>query len=218
MYNQGVIEKKPNPAVFIGLAILLFAFITVFLLRRTSTPADIPAPTPSPVPMVKPTGFIPVSPTETDTASWKTYRNKSLSVSLKYPSSVIIDTRQTTEGRRVAFIAAGDKRAPLPDVPTVFLTGFPGAGEDGFDVFSRTDCSQPCTILPQNVTWVQINNAFGIKNPLPGDRENYYLTDERKSGPILNVYIGGLNGQTDEKTEKKIELFEMIISTISFSR
>lgn len=213
-----MIEHKPNTPSLIALGILFLALIAAFLMLRPSPQPNIPVPTPTPIPMVKPTGYILISPPEIKTSSWKTHTDRSLNVSLQYPSSVMIDKRQTTEGRRVAFIAKEDKQTPLPGVPTLFLTGLPGTGMDGYDVFAKTDCPQPCTLLPQDLSWIQVNNVYGIKNPRPQDRGNYYLTDENKTGAIVNIYIGGLDKESDEKTEKKIETFDRMIRTLTFLR
>jgi|SRR5882672_4084183 len=152
-----------------------------------------------------------------DTSSWKTFSDKQLSFSIKYPSSVMLDSRQTSQGRIDVFIFTEDKAKQLPGkVTALYIANTYKAGLDGFSAFRKGDCKQPCTISYKNTPWVNINNAYGIQNPLSGDVSNYYLTDKDQKGLVINAYVGGYKNKAYQEVKKKMDIFEQMIRTIQF--
>lgn len=168
--------------------------------------------------VIVPTTFNKETP-NVDTSSWKTFSDKQLTLSMKYPSTVMLDSRQTSQGRMDVFIFTEDKAKQLPGkVPVLYIANTHKVGLDGFSAFRKGDCKQPCTISYKTTQWININNAYGIRNPLTGDVDNYYLTDKNQKGTVLNVYIGGYTGGYTNKeskdTKKKMDTFEQMIRTI----
>ncbi len=169
-------------------------------------------------PVITPTGYVTLKPTN-NTTSWKTFSDETLHYSVKYPSNVIIDTRQTVEGHVTVFIFSEDKTEPLPgQVTSLYIANTNRNAIDGFSAFQQGDCGTKCNVSYKKVTWVTVNNVYGVKNPLPNDNNNYYFTDKKQSGPVINVYVGGYVDTNTKGVKEKIATFEEIIKTINFDR
>jgi hypothetical protein len=209
---------KKKGILFIGIVLLIILgfFAGIFFSPKT----DVKRYTFSPTPTVVPTPLIYrklLSPDE-KTHSWKTFADDGLKYSIKYPDDVVIDKRQTVEGKITAFIFEEDKTASLSGkVTTLYVADTHKSGVDGFTAFSRGDCGSDCNVLYKKADWVMINNVYGIRNPLPNNIHNYYLTDKKQSGSVVNVYIGGYVKDT-AKVEEKILVFDEMIKTFTFNR
>lgn len=168
--------------------------------------------------VVTPTSFIKISQSaDVDTSSWNTFSDEKLKFSIKYPSNIIIDERQTAQDRLYVFIFDEDKDKRLPGkVTALYIADTHKKGVDGFTAFRSGDCGKECKISYRTVLWININNAYGVKNPLPGDIHNYYLTDKKQEGSVINVYVGGYTDKKDKEVQIKINTFEEMIKTIYF--
>jgi len=170
--------------------------------------------------VVTPTSFIKISQSlDVNTSSWNTFSDKALKLTMKYPSNVIIDERQTVQDRLYVFIFADDRDKVLPGkVTALYVANTHKKGVDGFTAFKQSDCGSECNISYKTVSWVNINNVYGVQNPLPGDVHNYYLTDKTQIGSVINVYVGGYINEKDKTVQDKIETFDQVIKTIQFDR
>lgn len=129
------------------------------------------------------------------------------------------DPRQTVSGRIYALIFTDDKAKALPNkVTTLYIANTSKKGIDGFSAFRKGDCKSPCAISYKKVTWVNMNNVYGIENPLPNDINNYYFTDKNQSGYVINIYIGGNTDTKDAAVQAKLAIFGQIIKTLEFER
>jgi hypothetical protein len=168
--------------------------------------------------VVTPTAYTKIPKPKAETSGWKTFSDTNLKLTMKYPPQVLLDPRQTSQGRLYAFIFAEDKTASLPGkVTTLYIADTHKSFIDGFSAFRKSDCSKNCEISYKNTQWININNVYGVKNPLPKDVHNYYLTDKKMSGSVVNAYVGGYLG-TEKVVEEKIRTFEDMIKTIQFDR
>jgi hypothetical protein len=166
-----------------------------------------------------PADFAKVPKPVQNTSSWKTFTDKALKISMKYPTTVMIDPRQTVTGQLYAFIFTSDKDSDIANkVPTLFIADTHSTKLDAFSAFKKSDCGSNCTASPKNSNWVLLNNMYGIKNPLSKDVYNYYLTDKNQSGNVVNVYVGGYTNLDVPIVKKKIDEFDQIIKTIQFNR
>ena len=216
-----VLPQKNKHYLLLGaivfLTIGLLAGIFLFQSNKISNKVAF-SPTPTVVPT--PLEYRKIPPVENDTiTSWQTFTDKKLKYTIKHPKNIILDKRQTSEGRINAFIFEEDKTATLPGKVTVLYLADTGkSGIDGFTAFSRGDCGANCDVSHSKSDWITLNNVYGIKNPLPEDVHNYYLTDKKQSGDVLNAYVGGYTDMNDNKAKGKIEVFEEMIKTIQFER
>jgi len=169
-------------------------------------------------PVITPTTYKKLSlATNIDTSSWKIFADKQLNYSLKYPSNVVLDSRQTVDGRLNVFIFAEDQEKDFKSkIPALYVVNTFKNGADGFSAFRKGDCKAPCTSSYKTAEWVNINNVYGIKNPLPGDVSNYYLTDKDQKGLVINAYVGNAKNVVDSEARKKLDTFEQMIRTIQF--
>src|SRR5882724_10298348 len=168
--------------------------------------------------VVTPTVFVKLSQKNNiNTSSWETFEDKKLKFTMKHPINVILDPRQTSEGRITAFVFAEDKDQLLPGkIPVLYIADTGKIGIDGFSAFRKGDCGTQCTVSYKDVSWVNINNAYGVKNPFSKDSLNYFLTDKNRTRSVVNFYVGGYT--KDEKiVQAKVDIFEQMIKTIQFT-
>lgn len=163
----------------------------------------------------KPTQFVTLPKPNATTKSWSTFSDDNLSLSLKYPSRVMLDPKQTVKDRLYAFIFKEDQES-LEKIPTLYIANTHKAGRDGFTAFRNSDCKQPCPVSEETANWIIINNAYGIRNPLPNDVANYYLIDKNQQGIVVNAYVGGNKSTQEKDVKEKIATFEQMILTIQF--
>jgi hypothetical protein len=90
-------------------------------------------------------------------------------------------------------------------------------GIDGFSAFRKGDCGTKCKVSYKTVPWVNINNTYGVKNPMPGDVHNYFLTDKEQTRTVMNVYVGGYVADKEKAVQEKIKIFEQMIKTFQFT-
>jgi hypothetical protein len=198
--------------IIIGLIAAIF-----FLTNKSQKTQFAFSPTPTAVPT--PQEYREIEPADKESASWQKFTDNKLKYTIQHPDEVLIDPRQTSNGRITVFIFNEDKTASLPGkVTALYLADTGKAGIDGFSAFARGDCGTNCNVSHTNSDWITVNNVYGIKNPLPQDIHNYYLTDSKQSGSVLNAYIGGYTDMNDKKVQEKIEVFEEMIKTIHFNR
>ena len=206
--------------ILLGITLLLVIGLVggiIFLSNRTTAPKQF-AFTPTPTVVPTPSSYRKIAAADKETASWKKFTDSSLKYSLQYPDTVMIDARQTSQGRINVFIFEEDKSASLPGkVTALYLADTQKKGIDGFSAFSRGDCGKDCNISHENTQWITLNNVYGVKNPHPNDVHNYYLTDKDMSGSVLNVYVGGYIGN-EKAVQEKTEIFEEMIKTLRFDR
>lgn len=151
-----------------------------------------------------------------DASSWQTFTAEQGRFTIQHPANVTIDERQTSPGRITVFIFEEDKTASLPGkVTALYIAETNKKDVDGFTAFRKGDCGRECKVSYKNVSWININNAYGVKNPLPGDVHNYYLTDKNKTKSVINAYVGGYLETNDKEVQKKIKMFENMIKTLS---
>ncbi len=169
--------------------------------------------------VVTPTGFMKISQAaDVDTSSWQTFKDEKLKFTMKYPSNVVIDERQTSEGRITAFIFEEDKGQPLPGkVTTLYIADTHKKGVDGFSAFRKGDCGKECNVSYKNASWININNTYGVKNPMQGDVANYFLTDKNQLDSVINFYVGGYL-KKEKAVQDKIDTFEQMIKTVQFEK
>jgi hypothetical protein len=210
------LKSKPHLIILGGILLL-----TVLLLAGTSfinKKSEQPKKAYVEEVVVVPTSYTKIPQPKSDTSSWKTFSDKNLKLTLKYPPDVMIDPRQTSENRITVFIFDEDKTASLPGkVTALYIADTHKSFTDGFSAFRKSDCSKECEISYKNTEWININNVYGVKNPLPDDVHNYYLTDKNMTGSVVNVYVGGYISQ-DKVVLDKIKVFEEMIKTIQFER
>lgn len=191
-----------------------------FAVTRLLHKKPIPPPLhPSIEAVITPSAFRRISPAPNiSSIKWNTYTDKKLGFTLKYPDNVIIDERQTIEDRITVFIFEDDRVATLPGkVTALYVADTHEKTADGYSAFRTDDCGAKCDISYKKVDWVNVNNVYGIRNPLPEDVANYYVTDKQQRGTVVNLYVGGYLGK-EEAVESKTAAFEEIVKTISFSR
>jgi len=194
IFNTFIADNKPN--------------ITKNQAKLTYMPEQV----------VTPSSYIALPTSGEDITNWNVFSEKNLHLTMKYPDEIILDPRQTSEGRIYAFIFAEDEKEPLPGkVTTLYIADTNKKGLDGFSAFRKGDCEKECPISYKNTQWVNFNNAYGIKNPLPDDVHNYYITDKDQSQSVVNVYIGGYKDMKEKDVQSKIDIFEDVIKTIQFS-
>ena len=149
--------------------------------------------------------------------SWELFTEEKLKLSLQHPTTVILDERQTVEGKMYVFIFAEDQEESLPGkVTALYVADTDKKGMDGFSAFRKGDCERECKISYKNASWVKINNTYGIKNPMPNDVHNYFLTDKDRKEAVVNVYVGGYIDEKDKVVQEKIKTFEQMIQTIKY--
>jgi hypothetical protein len=102
------------------------------------------------------------------------------------------------------------------NVPALYIADTTKLGIDGFSAFRKGDCGTKCPVSYKAVPWVNINNSFGIKNPMPGDVHNYFLTDKEQTRTVMNVYVGNYTDEKDKTVQEKIKTFEKMIKTFQF--
>jgi hypothetical protein len=170
--------------------------------------------------VVTPTAYVKLEKnTQEETSSWQRFTDKKLGFSMQHPDTVLLDERQTVDGRIVVFVFAEEKEAPLPGkVTALYVADTTKIGIDGFSAFRKGDCGTKCTVSYKTVPWVNINNTFGVKNPMPGDVHNYFLTDKEQSRTVMNVYVGGFMAEQDKAVQEKIKVFEEMIKTFQFTQ
>jgi hypothetical protein len=139
--------------------------------------------------VVTPTAYLKLEKNaQEETSSWQTYADKKLGFSMEHPVTVILDERQTVAGRIIVFVLAEDKEAPLPGkVTALYIADTTKIGTDAFSAFRKGDCGTECKVSYKTVPWVNINNAYGVKNPMPGDTQNYFLADKEQARTVMNV-------------------------------
>jgi hypothetical protein len=220
--KRNKIKRKRRIAFLLSILLLLliagfFLFKTLFFTQRQTNQYTF-APTPTAVPTPK--TYTEIDSPRENTDSWKTFTDNTLPISLKYPASIILDKRQTSQGRITVFIFDEDKTASLPGkITALYLADTHKKQVNGFTAFSRSDCTvNVCNVSYKNAQWVKINNGYGIKNPLPTDISNWYLTDKNQRGSVINLYVGGYVDTKDANVQKKIKLFEKMIKTITFNQ
>ena len=172
--------------------------------------------------VVTPANYTKISRTaETikEISSWKTFIQEKLKFSIQYPANVVLDERQTVQGKIYVFIFAEDQEASLSGKVTALYIADTGKKDiDGFSAFRKGDCGKECKISYKQVSWVNINNLYGIKNPLPGDIHNYYLTNKEQTESVINVYAGGYLDKEEKSVQEKIKIFEQMIQTMQFKK
>ena len=217
---MSVLRHKNKHYIFLGaLFFLILGLIagTFFFQAKNTPPKFTFSPTPTVVPTPK--EYRKIEPADNETASWNEFSDTKLKYVIKHPKNIILDNRQTSEGRLTVFIFTEDKTASLPGkVTALYLADTGKTGIDGFTAFSRGDCGKECEASHTNSDWVAINNVYGIKNPMPNDVHNYFLTDKNMSGSVLNAYVGGYTNVEDKAVQNKIAMFEEMIKTIQFER
>jgi hypothetical protein len=215
-----VLRHKHKHYVFLGALLFLILGLLAgisFFQAKNSPPKIAFSPTPTVVPTPK--EYRKIEPADNETASWNEFSDTKLKYVIKHPKNIILDKRQTSESRLTVFIFDEDKTATLPGkVTALYLADTGKSGIDGFTAFSRGDCGKECAVSHTNSDWVRINSVYGIKNPLPEDVHNYFLTDKTMSGSVLNAYVGGYTNVEDKTVQRKIEVFEEMIKTIQFER
>lgn len=162
--------RHTNKHVLLISAILLLAcglLVGAFLFQSNNRPLKFTfSPTPTVVPTPK--EYRKIQPAGREAESWLTFTDKSLQYVIKHPKNIIIDKRQTSEGRLTVFIFDEDKTASLPGkITALYLADTGKSGIDGFTAFSRGDCGKDCAVPHTTSDWVTVNNVYGIKNPLP---------------------------------------------------
>lgn len=212
------IEKHKHSLILAVIAIITIGLLVgIFSFTNNINNKVKFAPTPTVVPT--PAKYIKISPAKQNTSTWNTFSDDKLKYSIKYPRGIIIDKRQTVEGRITAFIYEEDKTASLPGKVTVlYIADTHKSGIDAFTAFARGDCGSNCNISYKKTDWVVINNAYGIRNPKKNDNSNWYLTNKDQSSPVINAYIGGYLDIKDKKVNEKTEAFEEMIKTFKFDR
>jgi hypothetical protein len=209
------LKYKYHVILLISIVLVTGALMGMTLLKKSP---DKPKGTYVAEVVVTPTAYIKIPPPEVATADWKTFFNKNLKLTMKYPPEVMLDPRQTSQGRLYAFIFTEDKTASLPgNVTALYVADTQKSFIDGFSAFRKSDCSKECAVSYKKTQWVNINNVYGVKNPLPEDVHNYYLTDQKMSGSVVNAYVGGYLGE-EQLVKEKIKTFEDMIKTIRFER
>jgi hypothetical protein len=154
-----------------------------------------------------------------DTSSWETFTDPQQRYTIKYPDTISLDSRQTVEGRINVFVFTEDqKKDSQLQVPALYIVNTHKNGADGFSAFMKGDCKQPCKMSYKTAEWVNINNVYGIKNPLSGDVSNYYLTDKDQKGIVINAYVGNYKNTANPDAKKKMDTFEQMIRTIQFEK
>lgn len=213
-------STKHKHIIFLGIILLItigFLAGAFYFTKKSVTRQHAFAPTPTAVP--EPSEYRKISSIDKTTASWKIFTDDKFQYSIRYPEDVILDARQTSQGRINVFIFKEDKTASLPGkVTALYLADTQKTNVDGFTAFSRGDCGTECKIEYKNADWVTFNNAYGIKNPMQTDQSNWFLTDKDKKGSVINAYIGGYLDIKDKKVQERFELFEEMIKTITFNR
>ena len=98
--------------------------------------------------VVTPTAYLKLEKDSQEaSSSWQTFTDKKLGFSLQYPDTVIIDERQTVDGRIIAFVFVEDKAAPLPGkVTALYVADTTKIGIDGFSAFRKGDCGTKCSV------------------------------------------------------------------------
>jgi hypothetical protein len=169
--------------------------------------------------VVTPTAYVRLDKgSEDERSSWQTYTDKKLGFSIQHPENVILDARQTVDGRIIVFVFAEDKEEPLPGkVTALYVADTTKIGIDGFSAFRKGDCGTKCKVSYKTVPWVNINNTYGVKNPMPGDVHNYFLTDKEQTRTVMNVYVGGYVADKEKAVQEKIKIFEQMIKTFQFT-
>jgi hypothetical protein len=214
-------SAKHKHLIFLGIILLIIVGLLAgtFYFTKNSSPTrqHTFAPTPTTVP--EPSEYRKISSDDKVTASWKIFTDDKLQYSIHHPENIILDVRQTSQGRINVFIFKEDKTASLPGkVTALYLADTQKSGVDGFTAFSRGDCGATCNIEYKNADWVTFNNAYGVRNPIKTDQSNWFLTDKNKKGSVINVYIGGYLDIKNKKVQERFELFEEMIKTITFNR
>jgi len=212
-------NKKISRPLIIVLGLILLAGIIFIVMSVNKKHTDSQTTLVEEI-VVTPASFIKISQSpDIDTSSWNTFSDEKLKFSIKYPSHIILDERQTVQDKLYVFIFDEDKVKRLPGkVTALYIADTHKKGVDGFTAFRQSDCGRECNISYKTVPWVNINNVYGIQNPLPADVHNYYLTDKTQTGSVINVYIGGYLDKKDIEVQDKIETFEQVIKTIQFDR
>lgn len=214
-----MVTVRYHRSLIIVLGIILIVGLAGGLSLRRVPQNSAPYPEPTEKPIISPRPLISVPPPEQVVSKWKLYADEKLGITIRYPSTVMLDERQTTRGRLNAFIFAQDSSIPLPGtVPVLFIAGNQGTERDPFLVFQQSDCGTPCPITEADVQQVTMNQVIGIINPRLHDTHSYYLTDTKKSGPVINAYIGKNADTSDTHVIEKIAIFEDMIRTISLER
>lgn len=210
---------KHKHILFLGIILFIpvVLFVSAIFFTKNKTSQYTFAPTPTAVPT--PSEYRKLSSADNVTTSWQTFTDDQLKYSIKYPDNVVIDKRQTVQGRITVFVFDEDKTASLPGkVTALYLADTHKKGIDGFTAFSRGDCGSECKVSFKKADWININNVYGIKNPLPNDIHNYYLTDKGQTDTVVNVYVGGYTNEKGKGVQEKIDIFEKMIKTIQFNR
>lgn len=210
---------KHKYILFLGIILLIpvVLFISTIFFTKSKTKQYVFSPTPTTVPT--PSSYRKISPAYGQAASWRIFTDSQLKYSIKYPGNVVVDGRQTVQGRITIFVFDEDKTASLPGkVTALYLADTHKKGIDGFTAFSRGDCGSNCNVSYKKTDWININNVYGIKNPRPNDIHNYYLTDKAQTGTVVNVYVGGYTNVKEKGVQEKIDTFEEMIKTIQFNR
>jgi hypothetical protein len=206
---------KVNHYIFIliGIIVVAGAFMFIKNNKKEAKSAYIEEV------VMTPTGFMKLSQSDdVDMSSWETFTNEKLKFTMKHPANVVIDERQTSEGRITAFIFEKDVEQSLPGkVTALYIADTGKKGVDGFSAFRKGDCGKECKVSYKNVTWININNVYGVKNPMPGDVANYFLTDKNQSSNVINFYVGGYI-KKEKGVQEKIDTFEQMIKTVEFEK
>lgn len=215
-------HKEPKSILHLLLMVILgciagvavFFFIHPFFMKDPKPKQKV-----NPYTVITPSVFTRITPAkDVNTSKWNTYTDKKSQFSLRYPTEIIIDERQTSEGRITVFIFEEDKEATLPGKVTgLYISDTHDKSTDGFSSFRENDCGAKCDLSYKKADWVNVNNVYGIRNPLPEDIANYYVTDKDQKGNVINLYVGGYLSK-EESVKKKITTFEEIVKTIEFSR
>lgn len=197
--------------VFILLIIVLLAGLGVFFYKNKKTTSTIP-PLKLQHASLESSGIKDLTDNDIfeQTQNWKTYTNKELGLSIRYPQDQVI-IRDEFGGNNVTFTFPKYKNTSSENSPTSLSIYYRApVGSNPVDAL-RKELLVGKEDDGTSYEYVKINNAYGVHCiTCSGSKYDYYLSKGTNESPVVRVEADSLSGDD-------ISVFVEMIKTLQFN-
>lgn len=177
----------PIAIVFMVLVVGVGAYFFGIKRNQSSSQYSQQASTPSTTPSTS----VSPSPLSDETATWQTYTDEKLKLSIKYPNDIVIIRSFADAEGGVVFARAKESKEDFRSITTldIYLRGEVGTTpEQALKSECPTRVGEGCQEKFEAVT---INNAVGIRTLGPNypNENNYYLTSQSGNSKVVRLLL-----------------------------